>query len=149
MRSRLPHASPSATTTGSAYAAAPSPASPAAPPSAKGASASSPTTAAALDAHASTQTDLTASLLTLAAALKDSARAFNADLAADQATLGATEGALGKSREGMDTATRRMGVLRRMSEGRWWWGRMVLYAAIMGLWVAALLLVFVGPKLRF
>ena len=151
IRSRFPHAPPNATTTGSAYPAVTSPASPAPPPSAKEppAAAASPTTAAALDAHASTQSDLTSSLLTLAAALKDSARAFNADLAADSATLAATEGALGKSREGMDAATRRMGVLRRMSEGRWWWGRMALYAAIAGLWVVALLLVFVGPKLRF
>jgi len=38
--------------------------------------------------------------------------------------------------------------LSRMSEGRWWWGRMVLYAGIFGLWVVMLLLVFVAPKLR-
>ena len=144
VRSRFPgHASsplhPSASTTSSSLFAPPTTASP---------STTSPTTATALDAQASTQNDLTASLLSMASALKDSAQAFGADLAADAAALSATEGALGKSKDGLDAATRRMGVLARMSEGRWWWGRMVLYAAIAGLWVVALLVVFVGPKLR-
>ncbi len=42
-----------------------------------------------------------------------------------------------------------MGLLKRMSEGKGWWGRIMLYAWIGGLWVVAILLVFVGPKLRF
>ena len=50
---------------------------------------------------------------------------------------------------GMEAAGNRMGALRRMTEGKGWWGRIRLYAIIAALWVAAFLLVFVGPKLRF
>jgi hypothetical protein len=49
----------------------------------------------------------------------------------------------------MEAAGKRMGLLKRMSEGKGWWGRIMLYAWIGGLWVVAILLVFVGPKLRF
>jgi len=42
-----------------------------------------------------------------------------------------------------------MGMLRKMSEGQGWWGRIKLYAFIFGLWVVCFLVVFVGPKLRF
>lgn len=40
-------------------------------------------------------------------------------------------------------------MLRRMSEGKGWWGRMMIYLWIFGLWVVALGIVFLGPKLRF
>jgi len=56
---------------------------------------------------------------------------------------------LDKNTTGMEAAGKRMGLLKRMSEGKGWWGRMMLYAWIAGLWVVAILLVFVGPKLRF
>lgn len=49
----------------------------------------------------------------------------------------------------MEAAGKRMGMLRKMSEGKGWWGRMMLYAWIFGLWVVAILIVYVGPKLRF
>jgi hypothetical protein len=49
----------------------------------------------------------------------------------------------------MEAASKRIGMLRRMSEGKGWWGRIMLYAWIFGLWIVAILLVFVGPKLRF
>jgi hypothetical protein len=49
----------------------------------------------------------------------------------------------------MEAAGKRMGMLRRMTEGKGWFGRMMLYAWIAGLWVVAILLVFVGPKFRF
>jgi hypothetical protein len=56
---------------------------------------------------------------------------------------------LDKGAEGMEAAGKRMGVLRRMTEGKGWWGRMMLYAWIAGLWVLLLIIVFVLPKLRF
>lgn len=49
----------------------------------------------------------------------------------------------------MGAAEKRMGMLRKMTEGKGWWGRMMLYAWILGLWVVAILIVFLGPKLRF
>ncbi|KAI4143122.1 MAG: hypothetical protein LQ340_007111, partial [Diploschistes diacapsis] len=93
--------------------------------------------------------DLTTSLVSLASALKASAQRFGADLSLDTETLSRAESSLGRNKEGMDSASARMGTLRKMSEGRWWWGRMVLYAGIAGLWCVAFLLVFGGPKLRF
>ena len=102
-----------------------------------------------LESQDTLQTSLTSELLGLASQLKSSAQAFSTELASDAATMSQTENALGKNKAGMDSATARMGVLRKMSEGRWWWGRMMLYAAIAALWVVAILLVFVAPKLRF
>jgi hypothetical protein len=102
-----------------------------------------------LESHTTEQTSLTEELVALAGQLKASAQMFADDLAADNSTLETTENALGKNKEGMDKATQRMGVLRKMSEGRWWWGRMALYAGIAALWIVAILLVFLGPKLRF
>jgi len=36
-----------------------------------------------------------------------------------------------------------------MTEGKGWWGRMILYAWVYGLMLSLVLLVFVMPKLRF
>ncbi|KAK4690580.1 hypothetical protein P7C71_g6240, partial [Lecanoromycetidae sp. Uapishka_2] len=109
-----------------------------------------PTDQADLLAHNDTESaNLTSSLLTLAQALKASSTQFSASLATDTETLNrATEG-LDKNATGMEAAGKRIGLLKRMSEGKGWWGRIMLYAWIGGLWVVAILLVFVGPKLRF
>ena len=102
-----------------------------------------------LVANDAESTNLTSSLFTLAQALKASSTQFSASLAADTDTLNrATEG-LDKNTSGMEAAGRRMGLLKRMSEGKGWWGRIMLYAWIAGLWVVAILLVFAGPKIRF
>jgi hypothetical protein len=50
---------------------------------------------------------------------------------------------------GLEAASRRMGHLRSMTEGKGWLGRMIMYAYIAGLAVLALVIVFVLPKLRF
>lgn len=102
-----------------------------------------------LDATTSDAANLTSLLVAQAAALKASSLAFGADLAADQEAVTRAAALLDKSGEGMHAATQRMGLLSRMSEGRWWWGRMVLYAGIAALWAVAILLVGVAPKLRF
>ncbi|MCJ1410326.1 hypothetical protein MMC19_004411 [Ptychographa xylographoides] len=102
-----------------------------------------------LESHSSTQAQLTSSLVQLATTLKESSLALSASLADDNARLSITAAALDKNTDGMASASKKMGMLRSMSEGRWWWGRMVLYACIVGLWLVALAIVFVGPKLRF
>ena len=108
------------------------------------------TTQADLLAHNDTESsNLTASLLALAQSLKASSTAFSTSLETDTETLNrATEG-LEKNATGMEAAGKRMNLLKRMSEGKGWWGRMMLYAWIGGLWILAILLVFAGPKLRF
>ncbi|RQM05432.1 hypothetical protein DH86_00001967 [Scytalidium sp. 3C] len=95
------------------------------------------------------QEALTTSMLSMAQALKSSSMAFSDSLDSEQAILGRTSEGLEKNKSGLDAAQSRMGVLRKMSEGKGWWGRIMLYAWIFGLWVAALVIVFVLPKLRF
>lgn len=106
-------------------------------------------TANALEHDSDLQSDLTQSLVSLATTLKTSSQAFSAALDADTAALRNATDALDKNTSSMETASKNMGLLKRMSEGKGWWGRMMLYAWIGGLWVVAILLVFVGPKLRF
>lgn len=95
------------------------------------------------------QEALTTGLLGLASALKQSSINFSSSLEAERDVMKRAEGGLDKSAQGMESAGKKMGTLRRMSEGQGWWGRIKLYAFIFGLWVACFLLVFVGPKLRF
>jgi hypothetical protein len=85
----------------------------------------------------------------MAQQLKQSSQAFSSSLEEEKSVLNrATEG-LDKNELGLEAASRRMGYLRTMTEGRGWWGRMLMYAWIAGLMVLAILIVFVGPKLRF
>lgn len=108
------------------------------------------TTQADLLAHNDAESaTLTTSLLQLAQALKASSTAFSISLEADTEVLNRATDGLDKNTTGMEAAGKRIGLLKRMSEGKGWWGRMMLYAWIGGLWVLAILLVFAGPKLRF
>ena len=110
-------------------------------------------TAAPLDsqltAHRAEQTDLTDSLLGLARALKASSAGFGAALAAEKDVLARAGAGLDSNVVGMEDAGGRLGRLRRAAEGRGWWGRMMLFAYVGALWVVALVLVVVLPKLRF
>ena len=94
------------------------------------------------------QETLTTGLLGLARALKESSMQFSSSLEAEKDALNRAEGGLDKNAQGMEAAGKKMSMLRRMSEGQGWWGRIKLYAFIFALWVACFLLVFVGPKLR-
>ncbi|CAI7642663.1 unnamed protein product [Penicillium pancosmium] len=103
----------------------------------------------ALDDDRSEQEDLTSSLVAMASQLKFQSQSFQETLdnekdALDRASLG-----MDKTSSTMEAAGRRMSMLTRMSEGKGWWGRMMLYAWIFGLWIVAILIVYVGPKLRF
>lgn len=93
--------------------------------------------------------DLTTSLVDMATQLKQQARTFQARLAGDKTLVDRALERIETNSAAMEVASKSMGALRRMSEGQGWWGRMKLYALIAALWLAAILIVFVGPKLRF
>ncbi|EAW22550.1 uncharacterized protein NFIA_012390 [Aspergillus fischeri NRRL 181] len=101
-----------------------------------------------LDAHRAEQEDLTTSLLSLATQLKASSQAFHSSLEAEKSVLARAVEGLDRTTTNMGAAEKRMGMLRRMTEGKGWLGRMMLYAWIFGLWIVAVLVVFLGPKLR-
>lgn len=102
-----------------------------------------------LSTHRAEQEDLTSSLLSLASQLKSSSQAFQTSLDSEKSVLARAVDGLDRTTGNMQAAERRMGMLRRMTEGKGWWGRMMLYAWILGLWLVAVLIVFLGPKLRF
>lgn len=106
-------------------------------------------TAQQLESHSTEQMDLTSSMVSLVAQLKSSTLAFSSSLDLDNEALARAQEGLEKNETGLEVAGKRMGTLRRMSEGKGLWGRMMLYAWIGGLWIVAILLVFVGPKFRF
>lgn len=114
---------------------------------------SSPTTAhteTLLSHNRIEQENLENDLLSVISTLKASAHAFAADLKGeDREVLERASQGLEKNAGGMEAAAGRMGLLRRMTEGKGWWGRMKMYAWIAALWVVALVVVFVMPKLRF
>lgn len=107
------------------------------------------TTEAILDHQRDEQDKLTESLLGMASALKSSSRAFATSLEEEKDVLNSAGTGLDKNERGLEAAARRMGTLRKMSEGRGMIGRYILMATIAGMWLLALLLVFVMPKLRF
>ncbi|KAJ5450688.1 uncharacterized protein N7458_007137 [Penicillium daleae] len=104
---------------------------------------------AALTTSRLEQEDLTTSLLSLATQLKASSHSFQATLENEKSVLDRAVSGIDKTSSTMEAAGQRMGMLRRMTEGKGWWGRMMLYGWIFGLWVVAVLIVYVGPKLRF
>ena len=92
---------------------------------------------------------ITSSLVSLAQQLKKSNIDMHDSLTADNEVMKRAGEGLDKNESGMEAAGKRMSMLSRMSEGQGWWGRMMLYAWIFGLWIGLILFVFVGPKLRF
>ncbi|KAL9585980.1 MAG: hypothetical protein Q9212_001199 [Teloschistes hypoglaucus] len=106
-------------------------------------------TAQQLESHSTEQLDLTSSMVALVTQLKSSTLAFSSSLDLDNEALARAQEGLEKNESGLEAAGKRMGMLRKMSEGKGLWGRMMLYAWIGGLWVVAIMLVFVGPKFRF
>ncbi|CAG8908117.1 unnamed protein product [Penicillium egyptiacum] len=102
-----------------------------------------------LSTHRMEQEDLTSSLLTLASQLKSSSQNFQSTLEGEKSALDRAVSGIDRTSTTMEAAGKRMGMLRKMTEGKGLWGRMMLYAWIFGLWVVAILIVYVGPKLRF
>jgi hypothetical protein len=93
--------------------------------------------------------DITASLVNMAAQLKQEQRKLQFSLEQDKGILGRAIEGLDVSLSGMEAASKNMKFLQRMSEEEGWLGRLKLYAMIFGMWIVAFLLVFVCPKLRF
>ncbi|KAI1102823.1 hypothetical protein F4804DRAFT_250736 [Jackrogersella minutella] len=107
------------------------------------------TTEAIIDHHRSEQDKLTESMISMARTLKESSHRFASSLQEDQDVLRAAGQNLDRNERGLGAVAGRMGTLKRLTEGKGWWGRILLYAWIAGLAVFAVLLVFVFPKLRF
>ncbi|KAH6605120.1 synaptobrevin [Trichoderma cornu-damae] len=110
---------------------------------------STATAEAILDQQRIEQDAISDSILKMASALKESSKSFSATLEEDKNVLSAAGASMEKSEQSMEAAQGRMGSLKRMTEGKGWWGRMMLYAWVYGLMVSLVLLVFVFPKLRF
>ncbi|KAK1599004.1 synaptobrevin [Colletotrichum navitas] len=118
--------------------------------SAASAPASSTATAEAILDHQRAEQDaLSESILKMASALKASSQKFSDTLEQDKNVVSRAADGMDKTEQSMDAASRRMGTLRKMTEGKGWWGRMILYAWVYGLMVGLVLVVFVMPKLRF
>ncbi|KAH7326413.1 putative synaptobrevin protein [Stachybotrys elegans] len=110
---------------------------------------STATAEAILDNQRAEQDMLSESILKMAGALKASSQKFSTTLEEDKELLGRAGEGMEKTERSMEAARGRMGMLRRMTEGKGWWGRMILYAWVYGLMVGLVLLVFVMSKLRF
>lgn len=95
------------------------------------------------------QEQIMESLLSLTRELKSSASAFHGSLENDKPMLEKALQGLDKNVDGMNAAGKRMSTLRRMTEGKGFFGRLKLYGIIWTLWLVALIMVFVLPKLRF
>lgn len=85
----------------------------------------------------------------MAKQLKQQSLQFSSSLEGDKGILDRALSGLDKNTLNMDAASRKMGTLRKMTEGKGWLARMKLYGMILGLWLIAFLIVFVGPKIRF
>lgn len=104
---------------------------------------------AILDRERREQEEITEAMSRLTKELRMSSIRFSESLDEDrEVTRQAGEG-IGKNELSMEAAARRMGALAKMTEGKGWWGRIILYAWVYGLMVVLVLVVFVLPKLRF
>ncbi|KAF4454094.1 hypothetical protein F53441_3331 [Fusarium austroafricanum] len=110
---------------------------------------STATAEALLDRDRAEQELISGSILKMAGALKASSQRFSNTLEADKEVVERAGEGMDKTEQSMDAARGRMGMLKRMTEGKGWMGRMLLYVYILLLTVACLLVVFVFPKLRF
>ncbi|KAG9245767.1 hypothetical protein BJ878DRAFT_499960 [Calycina marina] len=97
----------------------------------------------------SEQEEITTSMLSMATELKQRSRAFAAALAGEKEVLERAAKGLESNELGMETAQRKMGFLSTYTEGRGWLVRLMIYPMIVGLWLLALMIVFMFPKLRF
>ncbi|KAF4332535.1 hypothetical protein FBEOM_13666 [Fusarium beomiforme] len=110
---------------------------------------STATAEALLDHQRAEQEALSESILQMASALKSSSQRFSTTLEADKEVVARAGEGMDKTEQSMGAARGRMGLLRKMTEGKGYFGRLLLYAYIALLAVACILVVFVLPKLRF
>ncbi|TAQ84638.1 hypothetical protein B7494_g7040 [Chlorociboria aeruginascens] len=91
---------------------------------------STATTEALLTHNRTEQETLTASLLSMAQQLKATSNAFASSLESEKPLIDNTMEGLDKNERGMEAARKRMGYLRTMTEGRGWWGRMLIISVL-------------------
>lgn len=107
------------------------------------------TSEAILDHQRKEQEVVTEDLLRMASQLKLSSQRFGEALQEDTEVLTRAGEGLSKNELSLEAAAKRMSAITRMTEGKGWWGRIMLYAWIYGMMLVLVLLVFVLPKLRF
>ncbi|KAF4977336.1 hypothetical protein FZEAL_6108 [Fusarium zealandicum] len=90
--------------------------------------ASTATAEALLDRQRSEQDALSESILKMAGALKSSSQRFSDTLEADKDVVGRAGEGMDKTERSMEATRGRMGTLKKMTEGKGWWGRMILIA---------------------
>jgi hypothetical protein len=95
------------------------------------------------------QEQITDQLLSLTKELKMAQTTFHQSITGEKDYLDKAVSGLDQNIDGLDKAGQKMGMLRKLTEGRGWFGRMTLYAYIAALWILALVIVFILPKLRF
>ncbi|KAF4986924.1 hypothetical protein FGRMN_10619 [Fusarium graminum] len=110
---------------------------------------STATAEALLDRQRTEQDALSESILQMAGALKSSSQKFSDTLDADKEVVGRASEGMDKTEQSMEAARGRMGTLRKMTEGKGYFGRLLLFAWVYGLMIVCILVVFVMPKLRF
>lgn len=108
-----------------------------------------PETEESLLSSSSQHETITADLLRMAAQLKQQTMQFNFSLDQDKGFIDRAVEGLEQNVSAMGIASKGMKALQRMSEEQGFWGRLKLQLLIGGMWLVAVLLVFVGPKLRF
>jgi hypothetical protein len=104
---------------------------------------------AILDRERREQEEITEAMSKITKELRLSSLRFSEALEEDKEVTHQAAKGLSSNELGLEAAARRMGALTRMTEGKGWWGRVILYAWIYGLMVVLVLVVFVLPKLRF
>lgn len=107
------------------------------------------TSEAILDHQRKEQEEVTEELLRMASQLKLSSQKFGTALQEDTEVLTHAGQGLSKNEISLEAAARKMGAITKMTEGKGWWGRIMLYAWIYGIMVILVLIVFALPKLRF
>ncbi|CAK7275148.1 hypothetical protein SEPCBS119000_006547 [Sporothrix epigloea] len=103
---------------------------------------------AVLDHHRREQEALSEDILRLAQALKEKSLTTSRMLEDDKDILDRVGEGMNITTDNLSAASRSMSVLTRMTEGKGWWGRMMLLGIVYGLMLLLLLLFLFLPKLR-
>ncbi|CAK7265631.1 hypothetical protein SEPCBS57363_001681 [Sporothrix epigloea] len=103
---------------------------------------------AVLDHHRREQEALSEDILRLAQALKEKSLTTSRMLEDDKEIVDRVGEGMNTTTDSLSAASRSMAVLTRMTEGKGWWGRMLLLGMVYGLMLLLLLLFLFLPKLR-
>lgn len=104
---------------------------------------------AILDLHRKEQEALSDDILRMATELKTKSLSTSRLLEQDKDVLSRVGESLDTTDRNMESAGRRMSTLSKLTEGRGWWGRMLLFAMVYGMMALLVLMFLLLPKLRF